>query len=86
MAKKEHEELVGKIRSRLEQEPALSDPLSITVDVNREGSILNRKTVLRVSGRISTEAEGEKVMDTVRSVVGDSDGVEVRNHLVVPLV
>lgn len=86
MARVNEEDLIGRIRKQLEQEPAVDDPMQIDLLVKRRGGLLKRHTVINVSGRISNEVEGRKIEDAVRTAVSAMDGVEIENNLVVPLV
>ncbi len=86
MARVNEEQLIGRIRKQLEQDPAIDDPMQIDLRVERRGGILKKNTVVNVSGRIRNEAEGRKIEETIRTAIGEADGVDVENNLVVPLI
>ncbi|TVR67965.1 MAG: hypothetical protein EA427_11865 [Spirochaetaceae bacterium] len=86
MAKIDEQELIQRIRTQLEQEPAVEDPMQIDLVVERRGALLNRRTVVNVSGRIKDETEGRKIEDAIRTSVAGLDNVDVENNLVVPLI
>ncbi len=86
MAKTNKEEVVTQVRKRLEQEPAVADPTKINVDLDKRGSLFNRRYAVILSGRVGSEAEGRRIASAVEESVGQYGDIEVENHLVVPLV
>ncbi len=86
MAKPDKQAIVTQIRKRLEQEPAVADPSKINVDLDKRGSIFNRRYAVVLSGRVGSEAEGRRITGAVEESVGRYEDIEVENHLVVPLV
>lgn len=86
MARVDEEALIGRIRKQLEQEPAVEDPMQIDLVVERRGALLNRRTVVNISGRIDNETQGRKIEDAVRTAVAAMEDIEIENNLVVPLV
>lgn len=85
MAKVEEEAILDNVHRQLQQEPALSDPTKISVELEKRGSILNRRRVLNVQGKISTEAERKRVVEAVEKGLGTVD-VEIEDHLVIPYI
>lgn len=83
MARVEEKAIIDNVHRQLQQEPALSDPTKISVELEKRGSIFNRRRVLNVQGKISTEAERKRVVEAVEKGLGTED-VEIEDHLVIP--
>ncbi len=86
MAKIDEQSVMTDVRKRLDQEPAVADPSKITVDLEKRGSIFNRRYAVIVSGRVASEAEGNRIASAVQEAVGRHGSLDVENRLVVPLV
>ncbi|MDA3951416.1 MAG: hypothetical protein PF508_19570 [Spirochaeta sp.] len=86
MNKAQQEELAGRIRKRLDQEPTIADPSKISLRVEQRGLPLKRKTYVVLEGAIGNAEEGGKAETVTNAVIGGNDGVELENHLVVPLI
>ncbi len=86
MNKKQTEDLIVRVRKRLDQEPTIADSTKISVNVEKRGSIFNRKSVLLLEGTIQSKEEGQKAQEVTDAVLGGGDAIDIENHLVVPLV
>ncbi len=86
MAKMDTEAVLTQTRKRLEQEPAVADPTRITVDIEKRGSLFNRRYAIVLSGAVGSEAEGRRIAEGVKDSVANYGQIDVENHLVVPLV
>ncbi|MFW5811623.1 MAG: hypothetical protein ACOC47_08570 [Alkalispirochaetaceae bacterium] len=85
MAKVEEQAILDSVHRQLQQEPALSDPTKISLELEKRGSLFNRRRVLNLQGKISTEAERRRIVEAVEKGLGGED-VEIEDHLVIPLV
>ncbi len=85
MAKVEEKAILDSVHRQLQQEPALSDPTKISVQLEKRGSFFNRRRVLNVEGKISTEAERKRVVEAVQKGLGNVS-VEIEDHLVIPYI
>lgn len=76
MKKQSQEQIISEIRDQLLQEPALSNPSKIVVNVGRKGSLFNKHTVVTIEGKVKDSIEAKKAARVVESKLGDSATVE----------
>lgn len=85
MAKIDEKAILENVHQQLQQEPSLSDPTRISIELEKRGSIFKRRQVLNVQGKISNEAERKRIVEAVEKGVGNDD-VEIEDHLVIPYI
>lgn len=81
MNKQSQEQILREIRDQLLQEPALSDPSKIVVNVDRRGSLFNKQTVVTIEGKVKNSVEAKKAAQVVESKLGASGTVDNLLHV-----
>lgn len=79
MKKQATEQLIREVRDQLLQEPALSDPSKIAVNLEKRGGLFNRKTVVTIDGKVKNETELRKAAKLVETKMGTA--VQLDNRL-----
>ncbi|MFP4302191.1 MAG: hypothetical protein ACLFPW_01300 [Spirochaetaceae bacterium] len=85
MAKIDEKAVLDNVHRQLQQEPSLTDPTKISIEVEKRGSFLKRRPVLNVQGKIGNEAERKRIIEAVEKGLGTED-IEIEDHLVIPYI
>ena len=75
----DEQDLLKIAQTAIQEDPTISNPVSIITTIHKEGPIFRKKTVIKLDGTVSSAHEVGKVEETVKRKL---PAIEVQNNLV----